>query len=708
MLKNAANSKKSRVGIFALILSSLLLGATSPVHAADGTPFADLHTAIRLMTKDQAGNIYTANAGNDTVSKISPEGDVRTFGPTGSFPRGVAVDSSGNIYTANTNDGTVSKITPEGNVTKAFASTGEGSRPFNLVIDKAGNIYTANAGNNTVSKITPEGRSFPDWVQVGPHTIPSAIAIDQADNLYIAQCGDRIDGSLASELLDTPTNLINDVRKITPAKEVTILGTTGQCPNFIIFDPSGNIYTSNFGANFGWNISKITPTGVSTILNTTGEYLHGAGESPYSLAIDPLGNLYVSNLDSKNISKITPAGVSTILGSTGTSGPRGILYSSGNIYAAISNGTVTKFPLVTTSPGSAPNSQVATISSGETGLIIPSSASLPATTLKFGGTVPTAVTVVPVASNPAPASSTPFTISGSTKIVDIQLTISGTFSGSATVCLDGLETDHLFHYTGGAWVELPSRTYANGQVCGVTTSFSPFAAGPLVAPAFTLNRVSETATVGSAIAGYTISSTGGAIASYSISPAIGNGLSFSTTTGLISGRPTAAAAAVSYTITGTNTTSSSTATYRITVNAAAPVEVPDPIQQSKIAALSISSAVAGTPSPIVISGSFIEKISAIQINGAPLAAGSWSQTATSVSFTMPAKSAGTYEIQLFNGAAPVLKSQSFTFTAPVVAVTPTPIPTVKVQSSIIKCVKDSRVRRIRGINPTCPDGYVKK
>jgi streptogramin lyase len=479
MFKNAANSKKSRVGIFALILSALFLGVNSPVHAADGIPFADLQTSLRLMTRDQAGNIYTANSGNDTVSRISPEGDVSTFGPTGSFPRGVAVDSSGNIYTANTNDGTVSKITPKGNVTKTFASTGAGSKPYQLVIDKAGNIYTANPGNNTVSKITPEGISIPDWVQVGPHTVSTAISIDQADNLYIAQCGDRIDGSLATELLDTPINLINDVRKITPSKEVTILGTTGQCPDSIIFDSSGNIYTSNFGASFGWNISKITPTGVSTILNTTGEYPHGAGASPYALAIDPLGNLYVSNLDSKNVSKITPAGVSTILGSTGASGPRGIVYSSGTIYVANSNGTVIKFPLTTTTSGSTPNSQVATISSGQTGIIIPSTAALPATTLKFGGTVPMAVTVIPVVSNPASEASTPFTISGSTKIVDIQIT--GTFTGSATVCLDGAETDQLFHYVGGKWEELPSRTYANGQVCGVTTSFSPFAAASTAA-----------------------------------------------------------------------------------------------------------------------------------------------------------------------------------------------------------------------------------
>ena len=45
-----------------------------------------------------------------------------------------------------------------------------------------------------------------------------------------------------------------------------------------------------------------------------------------------------------------------------------------------------------------------------------------------------------------------------------------------TVCLDGTSTDEIFHFTGGAWVALPQRTFVNGQVCGVTESFSPFAA----------------------------------------------------------------------------------------------------------------------------------------------------------------------------------------------------------------------------------------
>jgi hypothetical protein len=87
-------------------------------------------------------------------------------------------------------------------------------------------------------------------------------------------------------------------------------------------------------------------------------------------------------------------------------------------------------------------------------------------------------------------------------------------------------------------------------------------------PEFTLSSSTETVNTATAIVGYTITSTGGAIDSYSITPTVSNGLSFSTTTGLISGIPTAVAPAVTYTITATNTAGSSTATYSLTVNAA--------------------------------------------------------------------------------------------------------------------------------------------
>jgi len=108
-------------------------------------------------------------------------------------------------------------------------------------------------------------------------------------------------------------------------------------------------------------------------------------------------------------------------------------------------------------------------------------------------------------------------------------------------------------------------TTTNSANSGVITAIFPATA--IAAPAFTLSSSSETATAGTPITGYTITSTGGTIASYSISPAIGNGLSFNTTTGLITGTPTFPANAVTYTITAHNATApNATHTYTIAVN----------------------------------------------------------------------------------------------------------------------------------------------
>jgi hypothetical protein len=63
---------------------------------------------------------------------------------------------------------------------------------------------------------------------------------------------------------------------------------------------------------------------------------------------------------------------------------------------------------------------------------------------------------------------------------------------------------------------------------------------------------------------------GGAVVSYSISPALPSGLSFDTTTGVISGTPTAVAALTSYTVTANNSGGSTSFTLEITVNDIAP------------------------------------------------------------------------------------------------------------------------------------------
>ena len=97
-------------------------------------------------------------------------------------------------------------------------------------------------------------------------------------------------------------------------------------------------------------------------------------------------------------------------------------------------------------------------------------------------------------------------------------------------------------------------------------------------PAFTFSSATESATVGAAIAGYTVNSTGGTIASYSISPSISTspGLAFSTTTGRITGTPTATSGNVVFTVTGTNATGSSSRTFTISISAANIVSITPP------------------------------------------------------------------------------------------------------------------------------------
>jgi hypothetical protein len=104
----------------------------------------------------------------------------------------------------------------------------------------------------------------------------------------------------------------------------------------------------------------------------------------------------------------------------------------------------------------------------------------------------------------------------------------------------------------------------------ITAATTLYAQWTLAAPAFTLSSSSESKTQNVAIAGYTITSTGGAIASYAISPAAPTGLTFNTSTGLLSGTPTTVQTATVYTITATNATSTATQTFALTVTLAAP------------------------------------------------------------------------------------------------------------------------------------------
>jgi hypothetical protein len=89
--------------------------------------------------------------------------------------------------------------------------------------------------------------------------------------------------------------------------------------------------------------------------------------------------------------------------------------------------------------------------------------------------------------------------------------------------------------------------------------------------ALTYTTSAATYTIGVAITPNTPSSSGGAVTSYTLSPALPAGLSYSTTTGIINGTPTAVTATASYTVTASNTSGSTTGIITITVVPSGPL-----------------------------------------------------------------------------------------------------------------------------------------
>lgn len=312
---------------------------------------------------DVAGNLYVADYWNNRIQKVTAMGVISTLAGTGnagaingigklaSFnrPSGVAVDGSGNIFVADAGNNLVRKITPDGTVstlagTVAAVDTSNTvtsqplfSSPSGVAVDASGNVYVADAGNNRICVISPSGvtRTLAGKGSAGSDdgpgssatfNNPSGVAVDISGNVYVA------------DLLN------NVIRKVGPDGTTSTIAGNGDIgskdgidtavrfyfPSSLAVDASGNVYVTDDINNL---IRKIAPDGTVTTLAGSGRAgaQNGTGimasfNDPSGITVDAFDNLYVADANNNLIRKITSGGVvSTVAGSLPTTALRHLL-----------------------------------------------------------------------------------------------------------------------------------------------------------------------------------------------------------------------------------------------------------------------------------------------------------------------------------------------------------------------------------------------
>jgi DNA-binding beta-propeller fold protein YncE len=281
---------------------------------------------------DQAGNLYVANEGHNTITKFNTTGVPSLFyadpgdGSILNYPTGLAFDQAGNLYVANDGNNNIEKFTTNG-VATVFA-TDDGSDnilngPEGLAFDTSSNLFVANDGG-FISKFSPTGTFLGQFGDSSFLNSPVGIAFDKVGNLYVVN---SLPASNNPEVVKYDTN-----------GNGSVFANTGlDYPEFIAFDTSSNLYVASSGPTN--TIMKFDTSGHGTVFNQ-----YGGTQYPFGLAFDHSGNLYDAD-NGQFIQKFDSTGNSSRFATISIADPRGIgLDSAGNLYVAnYTAGTIEKF-----------------------------------------------------------------------------------------------------------------------------------------------------------------------------------------------------------------------------------------------------------------------------------------------------------------------------------------------------------------------------
>ncbi len=173
---------------------ALLAGSTATAGNLNGTTAQALFQHPNSAVTDSKGNIFVTDSLNNSIRKITPDGQVSLFAGgvqgnkdgTGiaaqfSDPTAISIDARDNLYVADTNNNSIRMITPQGIVSTLAggSSSGNSDGTVSEITDAQGNIQSI---SNNISFNHPQGVLS---VTLNPNT-SSPISV-----LYVSDTGNH-------------------------------------------------------------------------------------------------------------------------------------------------------------------------------------------------------------------------------------------------------------------------------------------------------------------------------------------------------------------------------------------------------------------------------------------------------------------------------------------------------------------------------------